>query len=152
MGNDNDIVDHLKTLHTSAIDARNGYREALKEAEGKGMTPLFRDMIGLHEGNATELTRELNRVNEIPDDEGSFMSTVHETIMDLRSMFGGLDESVLPGLIDGEKRNISKYDDALNSKANPPAPIAALLISQRDRIAQKIAEMEMQKSESEHAS
>lgn len=148
----NDTVDHLKTLHTSAIDARNGYREALKEAEGKGMTPLFRDMIDLHEANAAELARELNRADEIPDDAGSFMSTVHETIMDIRSLFGGLDKSVLPGLIDGEKRNLSRYDDALSSKANPPEPIAALLTSQRGRIAQKIAEMEMQNIESEHAS
>ena len=145
----NDIVNHLKTLHTSAIDARNGYREALKEADGQGMTPLFRDMIALHETNAAELSRELIRVNEIPDDEGSFMSTVHETIMDVRSLFGGLDESVLPGLIDGEKRNISKYDDALN-KTNPSAPIVSLLTSQRGRIAKKVAEMEVR--ETEHAS
>ena len=41
------------------------------------------------------------------------MTVVHETIMDVRSMFNGLDESVLPGLIDGEKRNVSKYDDAI---------------------------------------
>ena len=62
----NEIVDHLKSLHTSAIDARNGYQEALKEADGKGMTPLFREMIALHERNAEELTRELTRANEIP--------------------------------------------------------------------------------------
>ncbi len=145
----NDIVDHLKSLHTSAIDARSGYREALKEAEGKGMTLLFRDMIALHDGHAAELARELVKVNEIPDDGGSFMSTVHATIMDVRSLFGGLDQSVLPGLIDGEKRNISKYDDALGNKANP-APIANLLTSQRDRIANKIAEMETQQDKSEH--
>jgi hypothetical protein len=29
------MIDHLKSLHTSAIDARNGYREALKDTEGK---------------------------------------------------------------------------------------------------------------------
>src|SRR6478735_2310728 len=87
----NEIVDHLKSLHTSAIDARNGYQEALKEADGKGMTPLFREMIALHELNAEELTRELTRANEIPDEKGSFMTVIHETIMDVRSMFNGLD-------------------------------------------------------------
>ena len=56
----NNILDHLKSLHTSAIDARNGYQEALKEADGKGMTPLFRDMIALHERHADELARELH--------------------------------------------------------------------------------------------
>ena len=95
------MIDHLKSLHTSAIDARNGYREALKDAEGKEaaskvMMPLFRDMIALHDGHAAELARELQKNNELPDEGGSFMTTVHEAIMDLRSMFDGLDESVLP--------------------------------------------------------
>ena len=39
------VVADLKSLHTAAIDARHGYEEALKDAEGHGMTPLFRDMI-----------------------------------------------------------------------------------------------------------
>jgi hypothetical protein len=56
---DNDTLGRLKSLHTSAIDARNGYQEALDDTEGKGMTPLFRDMIALHESNADELAREL---------------------------------------------------------------------------------------------
>ena len=111
----NDIVAHLKSLHTSAIDARNGYQEALKDADGKGITPLFRDMMALHERNAGELACELTSAHEIPDEKGSFMTVIHETIMDVRSMFNGLDESALPGLIDGEKRNVSKYDDALKA-------------------------------------
>jgi uncharacterized protein (TIGR02284 family) len=140
---DADILDQLKSLHTSATYARNGYREALKDAEGKGMTPLFREMIGLHESNAAELARELTKANEIPDEDGSFMSVVHETIMDVRSLFNGLDEGVLPGLIDGEKRNLSKYDHAL--KVAGPASVASLLTAQRGKIAQKIALMETQK-------
>jgi hypothetical protein len=82
----NETVDHLKALHTSAIDARNGYQEALKDAEGRGMTPVFRDMMTLHADNAAELARELVKANELPDDEGSFMTTVHKTIMDVRSL------------------------------------------------------------------
>ena len=142
---ESDILNHLKTLHTSAIDVRNGYQEALNDAEGKGMSPLFRDMIALHEGNAGELKRELTKANEIPDDKGSFMTVVHQTIMDVRSLFDGLDESVLPGLIDGEKRNLAKYDDALEDARTSP-DIAAVLNAQRGRIAQKIAQMEAQKN------
>jgi uncharacterized protein (TIGR02284 family) len=143
-------MDHLKTLHASAIDARNGYREALKEAEGKALSPLFRDMIALHEGHATELARELTKADQIPDDNGSFMTVVHQTIMDVRSLFNGLDESVLPGLIDGEKRNVSKYDATLKEARLPPG-IAGLLNAQRGKIAQKITDMEMQKAASVRA-
>ena len=150
------MLDHLKSLHTSAVDARNGYREALKDAEGKeaeskAMTALFRDMIALHDSHAAELARELTRRNELADDEGSFMTTVHETIMDVRSMFGGLDESVLPGLIDGEKRNVAKYDAALNAP-QAPATVTSLLMRQRDNLARKIGFMEMEKASGERTS
>jgi uncharacterized protein (TIGR02284 family) len=146
---DEDLLDHLKTLHTSEIDARNGYEEALGDAEGKGMTPLFRDMIALHDANIDELSNVLTNSGETPDDDGSFMSTIHRTIMNVRSLFNGLDGSVLPGLIDGEKRNVEKYDKAL--KASPASATAALLNAQRDRIQQKIALMETKKAAIETA-
>lgn len=145
------MLDHLKSLHTSAIDARNGYQEALKEADGRGMTPLFHDMIAMHERHADELARELTRANEIPDEKGSFMTMVHETIMDVRSLFNGLDESVLPGLIDGEKRNVAKYDDGLKH-ANASPNVASLLNRQRENIVRSILAMETKKAASEHAS
>lgn len=148
---DKDSLNSLKSLHTSAIDARNGYQEALEDAEGKGMTPLFRDMIALHQSHADQLGEELARAGEKADDQGSFMTVVHKTIMDVRSLFNGLDQSVLPGLIDGERRNVSKYDRALED-AKAPAAIASLLTAQREKIAQKIAQMEAQKAASTHPS
>lgn len=144
----NEMVNHLKVLHTSAIDARNGYQEALKDAAGGGMSPTFREMMTLHDDNAAELARELVKANELPDDAGSFMTAVHKTIMDVRSLFNGLDESVLPGLIDGEKRNLAKYDEALNS-SEVPASVASLLNRQRHGLAQKITSMQAMEAKSE---
>ncbi|HEY0330074.1 MAG TPA: PA2169 family four-helix-bundle protein [Rhodopseudomonas sp.] len=148
---DKDLLDHLKTLHTAAIDARNGYQEALEDAEGHGLTGLFNEMIALHEGNARELAAELSKAGETPDDDGSFMSIIHRTIMNVRSLFNGLDGSVLPGLIDGEKRNVSKYDDALQA-TTAPTSITALLTTQRSKIQQKIAKMEVEQAEYKNAS
>ena len=155
------MLDHLKSLHTSAIDARNGYREALRDTEGKeaeskaieskAMTALFRDMAALHDSHASELARELTRNNELADDGGSFMTTVHKTIMDVRSMFDGLDESVLPGLIDGEKRNVGKYDAALKAP-ELAANVSGLLARQRDSLQQKIGLMESERASSERVS
>ncbi len=140
-----EILEQLKSLHTKAVDARNGYQEALTDAEGRGLSPLFADMITLHDRNAAELARELVKANEIPDDRGSFMTLVHKTIMDVRSLFGGLEESVLPGLIDGEKRNVASYDETLE-QADLPPDVAKLLTTQREAITQKIVEMETQKA------
>jgi uncharacterized protein (TIGR02284 family) len=139
-----DMLDHLKTLHTHAIDARHGYEEALKDAEGHGLTPLFAEMIKLHQANADELASYLTRAGATANPDGSFMSVVHRTIIGIRSLFNGLDASVLPGLIDGEERNMSAYDKALAVPA-APAEIGRLLTGQRDRIAAAIARMKTMK-------
>jgi len=135
------IKDDLINLYTHAIDARHGYEEALEDADGRGMTPLFREMTSLHTTNATELAGELARYGEHPDEDGSFMSTVHRTVISVRALFGGLDGSVLPGLIDGEKRNISTYDKILDRDTFAPET-RALLARQRDRLEHAVISME----------
>lgn len=135
-----DIVEHLKSLHTRAVDARNGYDEALHDAEGKGLSPLFGDMIEMHGHNAAELEAALNRRGETAGEDGSFMSTVHRTIMSIRGLFGGLDNSVLPGLIDGEERNASSYSDALGLPDFPDTE-RAMLTTQKARIDAALARM-----------
>lgn len=138
------LTQSMATLHTAAIDARNGYREAMKEAEGKGLTPLFTELANLHEKHATELARLLTERGETADDDGSFMSLVHATIMDVRSLFGGLDESVIPGLIDGEQRNVAKYDDAMKEPIE--GPVEQILGRQRAELSSSIERMSAIKS------
>ena len=133
-------LDGVKSLHTAAIDARNGYREALADAEGKGMTPLFNEMIALHSKNADELAAVLRKAGETADDAGAFMSTVHRTIMSVRSLFHGLGKSVLPGLIDGEDRNLMHYTDVLDGP-DTSAALRPVLLAQRGRIEAAIVKM-----------
>ncbi len=137
------IIETLGSLHTHAIDARNGYQEALKDAEGQGLTNLFTDMIALHTRNADELAAALMSAGGKVEDDGSFMSVVHKTIMDIRSLFGGLGASVIPGLIDGETRNMKAYDKAI---ADDPLPdhTQALLTTQKARLASAIVAMRAQ--------
>ncbi len=130
----------LKDLHTTLVDSRNGYEEALSDAEGKGLTSLFREMIALRDRHHGEIDACLRRAGETPDESGSFLSVVHRTIFKVRSILTGLDESVLPGLIDGEERIAARYDEAL--KAGPPADVAEILKAQRTALRQQIAEME----------
>jgi uncharacterized protein (TIGR02284 family) len=139
------IEDTLKALHTSAIDARNGYDEALKDADGpQDLAGLFSKMRGLHDQHAAELALHLERLGESADDDGSFMSTVHRVIMDIRAWFGGLDETVLSGLIDGEMRNIAKYDSALSDNA-VPSDIMRMLSDQRTRLSSALDAMQVLK-------
>jgi uncharacterized protein (TIGR02284 family) len=134
------FADHLKSLHTTVVDAKNGYEEALHDAEGRGLTPLFMEMIGLHHAHSKQLAARLVALGETPNDKGSFLSTIHRTVISIRSLFGELDERILPGLIDGEKRVVSYYDQALED-TKFEAEDAKLLNTQRDAVKRKIAEM-----------
>jgi uncharacterized protein (TIGR02284 family) len=137
---EHDIADHLKSLHTAAVDARNGYDEALRDADVGDLDFLFREMISLHAKHADALALQLRKRGEVADEDGSFMSNIHRAIMDIRSLFGGLDQSVLPGLIDGEERNLSRYNKALDLVGLSEED-RALLLRQRAVIEDAVAKM-----------
>jgi uncharacterized protein (TIGR02284 family) len=138
------LDDQLASLHTAAIDARNGYDEAAKKAGTSPLTPLFQELARLHEKHATEIHQVLVKRGRSPSDDGSFMTVVHETIMDVRALVGGLGESVLPGLIDGEKRNIAKYDDAPKDPTGTEEE--TMLTRQRGELAAIVKRMEGMKT------
>lgn len=139
MSHRTDRVGNLRSLYTALVDSRNGYQEALVDAEGQGMTPLFREMISLHDQNTAELKRHLSTLGTVADDDGSFMLSVHKTIINVRSLFGGLDKNILPGLIDGEQRILGYYDEAL--KTSPlDTPEYSALMNQSQGLRSKIAD------------
>jgi uncharacterized protein (TIGR02284 family) len=135
-----DHAEALKSLHTALVDSRNGYEEALEDAEGKGLTPLFREMIALRTEHADALEQHLRAMGQPVDAKGSFMSSVHRAVISIRSVITGLDESVLPGLIDGEERIVGYYDEAIEESPSA-SPEHGTLVKQRDVVRQKIAEM-----------
>jgi uncharacterized protein (TIGR02284 family) len=132
-------ADDLKSLHTTLIDSRNGYEEALEDAEGKGLTDLFRRMIELRERDAEALKAHVTALGEQPNEDGSFLSTVHRAVISVRSVFQELDERILPGLIDGEERIRSYYDEAI--KSSPGGPEQELLVAQRAKLDEVIRDM-----------
>jgi hypothetical protein len=73
----------------------------LEDAKGKGLSGLFREMMALRQRDEDELAQSLRGLGREPDRDGSFMSSVHRVVIKVRSLFTDLDESILPGLIDG---------------------------------------------------
>jgi uncharacterized protein (TIGR02284 family) len=139
-----DHLDNLKSLHTALIDSRIGYEEALKDSDGQGLTALFRDMIALRTKDAGELGQLLARLGEQADTSGSYMSSVHRAVISVRAAFSTLDESILPGLIDGEERIVGYYNDAIDT-ANPGSAELAALIAQRANLEARIGQMASQR-------
>jgi uncharacterized protein (TIGR02284 family) len=139
----NEYRDALSALHTALVDSRSGYEEALKDAGKTGLVTLFEEMVALRQQTSVELEPLLVRAGATPDQDGSYMSTVHRTIISFQSMLTDLDETVLPGFIDGEKRILGYYDDAI-SKA--PEADRGVLLRQRAELSDRIEEMERRRS------
>ncbi|NPU13120.1 PA2169 family four-helix-bundle protein [Bradyrhizobium sp. 83002] len=133
-------ADRLKTLHTSLIDARNGYQEAAADAETPALKALFAEMIALKERDHAELHDALRRMGETPDEAGSFMSTVHQTVIRVRSVLTGLGTNALSSFVNGEEQILGQYDDALKDCADDAATTATLT-RQRQSLQAKIAQM-----------
>jgi uncharacterized protein (TIGR02284 family) len=131
--------DALSSLHTTLVDSRNGYDEALKDAGQTGLVTLFEEMIALRRQAIAELEPLVAAAGLNPEEDGSFMSTVHRTVISVQSMLTDLDETVLPGFIDGEKRIVTYYDEAIASAGDPDREV---LLRQRADLQDRIGEME----------
>ena len=130
----------LTSLYTALVDARNGYREAVKDAERANLRTLFQDMIALHEQALGELRPELQARGERPDDQGSFMSTVNETVVSIRSAVTGLNQSALGAFASGEERILKNYDKAIDESRNDP-PLTHTLERQRQALRVRVEGM-----------
>jgi uncharacterized protein (TIGR02284 family) len=129
----------LNSLYTALVDSRNGYEEAIKDAGKTGLVSLYEDMVALRRQAIAELQPIMISNNLTPDNDGSFMSTVHRTIISVQSMMTDLDETVLPGFIDGEKRILSAYDDVIAHAGDPDREV---LVRQCAQLTERISEME----------
>lgn len=138
-------LEKLDALVTTLIDSRHGYEEALNDAGERGLTGLFQEMIAMRTEDIEGLQPVLaSGAGEMADPDGSFMATVHRTVISVRSVFSELDEAILPSLISGEERILNTYDEAI-AASHADAPEYALLINQRDRLATKIGQMQAMK-------
>jgi uncharacterized protein (TIGR02284 family) len=133
-------TESLNKLATLLIDTKHGYEEALKADSGSDLAPLFEEMTALREQDLRELRAALSERGEEMDDDGSLMSFVQRTVIDIRSALTGLDENALPSFIRGEESVVSAYEDALQVPGADPN-ISALLVRQKQLLQDKIAKM-----------
>ncbi len=116
----------LIALHTALIDACKGYDEAIEDAQEPGLRAIFEHVKALHETAHAELHRALRARDLSPDDSGSFMSTVHKTVISVRSAVAGLDAGSLSSFASGEERIIQDYDKAIDGNRDDGSLVAAL--------------------------
>ena len=133
-------ADSLKKLHTALVDSRNGYKQAVKDADTLAIKALFIEMVALKEKDHAELHAGLTNLGEKPDESGSFLSTVHKTVISVRSAVTGLGSNALGSFVMGEEQIVKECDEALKECASDPA-ITATLNRQKETLLGKISQM-----------
>jgi uncharacterized protein (TIGR02284 family) len=110
-----DDLKKLRDLRKVAIDARDAYRKALEDAGEFPLRAAVERLKEMHSTHATELAATILEKGGEPDTGGSFMGLINRAIVGFRAMFGTLDRSALPGIVDGEKRILRRYYLAIGS-------------------------------------
>jgi uncharacterized protein (TIGR02284 family) len=121
-----ELMTSLQSLLDMLIDSRNGYDEAVKRAAPGPAMELFREMIGLRTRHIGEIERQLTLAGAEFDGSGTLMSTVHRTVIDVRSMITGLDTASLASFADGEERIVKQYDQTIGIASGRSEMIAVL--------------------------
>ena len=131
-------TDALKNLQTALIDARNGYDEAIKDAESPDLSKFFQEMSDLHRRHLEGIRRALLAEGADPQNDGSFMSAVHTGVIAVRSSITGL-AGAMPAFAGGEERLLKSYDEALNGETR--GEVKQMLSKQMSDLQMKIGEM-----------
>ena len=137
-----DFVDKLTTLRDRLADALEGYQQAISSVEDPGLKSLFERAAAGKQTSLADVTRLLPPGDH--GEAGSFVGTVTKGIVYVRSAITG-DASLLPGMIDGEKRVQTACDEAM-AAAPPSAPEHAALMDIGRREAAVLAELEAAKA------
>src|ERR1700744_1694958 len=133
-------VDKLKALHTALVDTRAAYELAAEKAENPAVSSVCEQMAALRQKDHAELHQSLLAAGETPDENGSFMTTVHETVVSVRAAITGISEKTLPAFISGEEEIVKLYDEAAE-EAGLNNRTTEILVRQRANLMAKIHEM-----------
>jgi uncharacterized protein (TIGR02284 family) len=133
-------AESLKELHTALVDTRAAYELALKDTDDDEVGRICKEMISLRHTDHRELRQSLILAGEVPDENGSFMSVVHETVVGVRAALTGISKKTLPAFVSGEENIVEEYNDALREAREDP-DVTAVLTRQKANLLTKIAEM-----------
>jgi uncharacterized protein (TIGR02284 family) len=133
-------VENLKKLHTALVDTQAAYELALKDTDDEEVARLCKEMISLRHTDHLELHQSLVLAGEVPDENGSFMSVIHETVVGVRAALSGISKKTLPAFASGEEHIVEEYDGALR-EISGDAKITEVLERQKQNLLKKIAEM-----------
>jgi uncharacterized protein (TIGR02284 family) len=133
-------AERLKELHTALVDTQAAYELALKSTDDEEVGRICKEMISWRHTDHRELHQSLILAGEVPDENGSFMSVVPETVVGVRAALTGISKKTLPAFVSGEENVVEEYNDALREASGDPN-VTGILTRQKENLLAKIAEM-----------
>lgn len=122
----------LEPIATDLSDVLAGYETMLEKADPE-LVPMITSLHDLHKKHLVVLLNLLTERGESPEDIGSSMGSVHKFVATARDWIGSLDASSRQSILDGEKRVLESYGDALE-QSQDDTEIHDLLVQQRDAL------------------
>lgn len=77
--------------------------------------PVAQRFANLHRSHADRLAQLLVDLGEVPDADGTFMSSVNRAVVATRAFFTEIDADVMDSVRKGEENVIDAYRDALEA-------------------------------------
>ncbi len=104
----------LAELHTRQLDTIAGYDKVLEKAE-PAFRPVAAEFRALHIRQAAAVAEMLEGDGHDPSQDGSFFAHVNRAVVEIRSWFDEISDTIMDALVNGEKHVLEAYDQAIDA-------------------------------------
>lgn len=112
----------LTALLTRVVDSADGYEQAADSCDSGVLKGIFTERAKMRRGFASEIRRELEKLGEDVDDDGSLLASAHRVFLDLKTKVSGDDnEQALEEVERGETALVKQYEETLDETASNTA-------------------------------
>lgn len=125
-------VKTLNTLIETLKDGQNGFKSAAADVKDMRVKSVFTELAHDRIRLAGELQSEVSRLGGDPEKSGSASAAVHRGWINLKSVLGGGEKSILDEAERGEDVAVKSFETALQAKL--PPDVAGVVRRQYDEV------------------
>ena len=125
-------VKTLNTLIETLKDGQNGFKTAAADVKDMRVKSVFTELAHERTRLAGELQSEVSRLGGDPEMSGSASAAVHRGWINLKSVLGGGEKSILDEAERGEDVAVKSFETALQAKL--PPDVAGVVRRQYDEV------------------
>lgn len=125
-------VKTLNTLIETLKDGQNGFKSAAADVKDMRVKSVFTELAHDRTRLAGELQSEVSRLGGDPEKSGSASAAVHRGWINLKSVLGGGEKSILDEAERGEDVAVKSFETALQAKL--PPEVAGVVRRQYDEV------------------